>query len=119
MKWIFFAMVAINLAMFAWITNKPVPNTNIVHSVDEDVGDLKIVSDVELVVRAEFQKKKEADIQRKQARSSGLITATPPADVVFVEKGVKMVCRRLGPFPERQIAVGVADGLAAFSPVFL
>lgn len=112
MKWIFYAMLVINLAMFAWITNKPSPNRHIVQSVVEDVGDLKIVSDVELVVRSDFQKKKQAELQRKHQEKT--VDASPPEDVVFVEKGVKTVCRKLGPFPERKIAIGVADGLAAF-----
>lgn len=114
MKWIFYAMVAINLAMLAWVTNKPAPKNHVVQSVVEDVGDLKMVSDVELVVRLDFQKKKQADIQRRQRESTGRTEISPTADVVFVKKGVKTVCRRLGPFPERKIAVAVADGLAAY-----
>ncbi|MBT8449437.1 MAG: hypothetical protein KJO69_07085, partial [Gammaproteobacteria bacterium] len=114
MKWIFYAMVTINLAMFAWITNKPAPKSHVALSVVKDVGDLKIVSDVELVVRADFQKKKAADLQRKLEEATAGVDVSPPEDVVFVDKGVNKVCRRLGPFPERKIAVGVADGLAAF-----
>jgi len=114
MKWIFYAMVVINLAMFAWITNKPVPKTHVVQSVVEDVGDLKIVSDVELVVRSDFQKKQEAELLRKQQEANDSADTSPPDDVVFVDEGVKKVCRRLGPFPERKIAIGVADGLAAY-----
>ena len=113
MKWIFYAMVVINLAMFAWITNKPAPKTYVAQSVVKDVGDLKIVSDVELVVRADFQKKKEAELQKK-LEDSAAAEVSSPEDVVFVDKGVKKVCRRLGPFPERKIAVDVADGLAAY-----
>jgi len=114
MKWIFYAMVLINLAMFAWITNKPAPKAHVVQSVVKDVGDLKIVSDVELVVRSDFQKKKEAERLRKEREAKGLTKISPPIDVVFVDEGVKTVCRRLGPFPERKVAIGVADGLAAF-----
>jgi hypothetical protein len=114
MRWIFYAMVAINLAMFAWITNKPAPKSHVAMSVVEDVGDLKIVSDVELVVRADFQKKKQADLQRKLEKTGTGVDRPVPEDVVFVDKGVSKVCRRLGPFPERKIAVGVADGLAAY-----
>ena len=115
MKWIFYAMVAINLAMFAWITNKPAPKSHEVRSAVKDVGDLKIVSDVELTVRSDFQKKKETSLRDNLASSSKTSSATtPPKEVVFLENGVKSVCERLGPFPERETAVGIADGLAAY-----
>ncbi len=114
MKWIFYAMVAINLAMFAWITNKPAPKSHVVQSAVEDVGDLKMVSDVELVVRLDFQKKKLADSHGDGREKSTGGDPALPKDVVYVENGIKSVCRRLGPFPERKIAVSVADGLVAY-----
>jgi hypothetical protein len=111
MKWIFYVMVAINLAMLAWITNIPAPKDHEVRVSLKDVGDLKIVSDVELAVRLDFQKSKQSALNRDQGSSAD---GSAQQDVVFVQDGIELVCRRLGPFPERKITLGIADGLAAY-----
>lgn len=116
MKWIFFALIALNVAVFAWFINQPSSTLETVRSPLRDVGDLKIVSDVELKVRADFQKDMEIELKKKK-QADAIDDELPRQeydDFIFDEDGVKSVCRQLGPFEQKQDALNLAAGLAAY-----
>lgn len=109
MKWIFYIMLLANLGLTAWLVNTPSEKTTIHKASPRDVGDLKIVSDVELQVRADFQKKLEKE------QKSGVFSEQMPPKVEFDEDDNKrVVCRQLGPFSEKKHAEDIASGLAAY-----
>ena len=122
MKWIFYFMLLVNLALLAWLVNTPQKQISEPRLVLKDIGDLKIVSDVELQVRADFQKqmaeqkkqKKAADLQKAGEIDDELPRAEYDAFVFDEEDERQPVCRLLGPFPEKQDAENIADGLAAY-----
>ena len=124
MKWIFYFMLLVNLALLAWLVNTPQEQIKETRLVVQDVGDLKIVSDVELQVRSDFQKE-----MQKQQKSAAKPKPKPKDDeigeelpiaaekdaVVSDEEDVKQpVCYQLGPFPEKSDAENIASGLAAY-----
>jgi len=109
MKWIFYIMLLANLGLTAWLVNTPIEKTTVPKTSPRDVGDLKLVSDVELQVRADFQKKLEKE-QKSNVFSEEIL---PKAK--FDEDGNKrVVCRQLGPFSEKKHAEDIASGLAAY-----
>ena len=122
MKWIFYFVLFANLLFAAWLVNTPQEKTVVTKRVPvEDVGDLKIVSDVELRVRADFQKTLEREMQEKQAAmqkkaqlADGL-EKLARNDAVFVNNNAKKpVCRWLGPFKDKKDASNIGGGLAAY-----
>ena len=122
MKWIFYFMLLVNLALFAWLINSPQERVAETRLVVKDVGDLKIVSDVELQVRADFQKDLSQDRNHKKqvaTQNTGEIDDELPRveydDFIFDEDDAKkLVCRQMGPFPEKNEAENVAGGLVAY-----
>jgi hypothetical protein len=122
MKWIFYFMLLVNLGLLAWLVNNPQKQVLATKPALSDVGDLKIVSDVELQVRADFQRDLEKELKHKKkpvVRNTGEIEDELPRveydDFIFDEDDAKKaVCRQLGPFRERKDAMNIASGLAAY-----
>lgn len=122
MKWIFYFMLLVNLALLAWLMNSPQEPAVQTKLVVKDVGDLKIVSDVELQVRADFQKQLVQERRNKKeiaTQNTGEIEDELPRveydDFIFDEDDAKKpVCRLMGPFPEKSDAVDIASGLVAY-----
>ena len=114
MKWIFYIVLLANLGLAAWLVNTPSEKTAIPITSPRDVGDLKIVSDVELQVRADFQKKLEKE-QKSGVFSENVLPKVEFDDFVFDEDDNKrVICRQLGPFSEKKHAEDIASGLAAY-----
>lgn len=120
MKWIFYLLLLVNLGLVAWMVNAPKQQEATSKQKVRDVGDLKIVSDVELQVRADFQRDMDQEL-KKQARKpvAGKVDEELPHaefdEFVFDEEDAKQpVCRQLGPFAERGDASNIAAGLAAY-----
>lgn len=120
MKWIFYFMLLTNLLLTAWLVNTPQERAVAKSIPVKDVGDLKIVSDVELRVRADFQKTLEREMtdkraaMQKKAESDAGIPALKNDESVFVQDAKKPVCRWLGPFKDKNDASNIGGGLAAY-----
>lgn len=111
MKWIFSFMLAVNLVTAIWIYQTPDERNSTEKLAIDDVGDLKIVSDVELQVRADYQRKNRLAQNRSQAiKDDKNLSVQDLAN----ENNTDPVCRLLGPFSERQHAIEIGSGLAAY-----
>ncbi len=117
MKWIFTIMLLVNLAIAGWYlgySGQQQSGESSISSQQPDVGDLKIVSDIELKVRADYQRKLKEQVERYEKENAELKKNTLAAE--NLAKSIKKSdgCLRLGPFKERVQAQAVADDLLAY-----
>ncbi|MGD2120012.1 MAG: hypothetical protein PVG66_16775 [Chromatiales bacterium] len=115
MKLIFALLVLLNIAVAAWYFTTDSSDMAVV-AVPADVGNIKIVSDVELQARAEFQEEERRKQHLLEAEDSFEQELPRPEydDFIFDDSTEQLVCRQLGPFLERGQAIKVAGGLAAY-----
>jgi len=114
MKGIFSILIAINILIAGWYlstgdSSKATDNSIIRKSAD--VGDLKIVSDIELKVRADYQRKLAKQIERFEKENAALKKETRASRSLAKQLKQKDGCLRLGPFDVEDDAEAVSAGL--------
>ena len=120
MKWIFYLLLLVNIGMGLWYFSSVQEDISEPISSLKDVGDLKIVSDVELKVRADFQKDDDSILESGdqatviKPKNTLPINSYKTSTATEVVNADGMVCRQLGPFDSKQDAVGIANGLISY-----
>ena len=115
MKLIFALLALLNIAVAVWYFGTP-PNKTAVVMAPADVGNIRIVSDVELQARADFQEEERRKQLQMEAEDPFEHELPRPEydEFIFDENAEQLVCRQLGPFYQRSQAVKVAGGLAPY-----
>jgi hypothetical protein len=111
MKWIFAILVLVNLLIAGWYLGSDqidIDDSAVITLRNPDVGDLKIVSNVELKVRADYQRKLQAHVERFERESADRSRDSRKLSEQVLRDGG---CQRLGPFETHDNAQAVANGL--------
>ncbi len=115
MKWIFAILILVN-GVLATLTLTQQPMQVIKKSLPEEIGDLKIVSDVDLKVLADYQKRQQDQLAKLEANLK-----PPQAKTELMDKKsltpAASGCFRIGRFDDPNDAEGISAGLANYRVV--
>jgi len=114
-KWIFTLLLLLNIALAAVTFLQPEPRGVSAKGMPEDTGDLKIVSDIDLRVRADHQRRQQQIIEQKAAEQKAREAQANNKKTKQLNIDVnKAGCNRLGSFNNKTDAQSIASGLANY-----